>query len=49
MLPEGGYDAVGQLTGNGLLIVGDAAGLLNMSLYKEGTNHAMESGHCIRN
>lgn len=45
MLPEGGYDAIGQLTGNGLLIVGDAAGLLNMSLYKEGTNHAMESGH----
>jgi len=45
MLPEGGYDAVGQLTGHGLLIVGDAAGLLNMSLYKEGTNHAMESGH----
>jgi len=26
------------------MIVGDAAGLLNMSLYKEGTNHAMESG-----
>ena len=45
MLPEGGYDAVGALTGPGLLIVGDAAGLLNMSLYKEGTNHAMESGH----
>lgn len=45
MLPEGGYDAVGELTGPGLLIVGDAAGLLNMSLYKEGTNHAMESGH----
>ncbi len=45
MLPEGGYAAIGQLTGNGLLIAGDAAGLLNMSLYKEGTNHAMESGH----
>jgi electron transfer flavoprotein-quinone oxidoreductase len=44
MLPEGGYDAVGQLTGNGVMIVGDAAGLLNLSLYKEGTNHAMESG-----
>lgn len=46
MLPEGGYDAIGELTGPGLLIVGDAAGLLNMSLYKEGTNHAMESGRC---
>jgi len=44
MLTEGGIDAIGDLTGNGLLITGDAAGLLNMSLYKEGTNHAMESG-----
>lgn len=44
MLPEGGLDAIGGLTGNGAMIVGDAAGLLNMSLYKEGTNHAMESG-----
>lgn len=44
MLPEGGYGAIGELTANGLMIVGDAAGLLNMSLYKEGTNHAMESG-----
>jgi electron transfer flavoprotein-quinone oxidoreductase len=46
MLPEGGYGAIGELTGNGIMIVGDAAGLLNMSLYKEGTNHAMESGMC---
>lgn len=44
MLPEGGYTAVGELTGNGVMIAGDGAGLLNMSLYKEGTNHAMESG-----
>jgi electron transfer flavoprotein-quinone oxidoreductase len=44
MLPEGGLSAIGELTGNGLMIIGDAAGLLNMSLYKEGTNHAMESG-----
>lgn len=44
MLPEGGSRAVGELTGNGVMIVGDAAGLLNASLYKEGTNHAMESG-----
>jgi electron transfer flavoprotein-quinone oxidoreductase len=46
MLPEGGYGAIGALTANGLMIVGDSAGLLNMSLYKEGTNHAMESGRC---
>jgi electron transfer flavoprotein-quinone oxidoreductase len=44
MLPEGGYGAIGQLSANGLMICGDAAGLLNMSIYKEGTNHAMESG-----
>lgn len=43
-IPEGGYHAVPQLTGNGVMIAGDAAGLVNMSLYKEGTNHAMESG-----
>ncbi len=44
MIPEGGYDAIGELAGNGVLIVGDAAGLVNMSIYKEGTNHAMASG-----
>lgn len=44
MIPEGGYKAMGELVGNGVLITGDAAGFVNMSLYKEGTNHAMESG-----
>ncbi len=44
MIPEGGYNAVGELTGPGVIIAGDAAGFVNMSLYKEGTNHAMESG-----
>lgn len=44
MIPEGGVDSVPQLAGNGLLVLGDAAGLVNMSLYKEGTNHAMLSG-----
>ena len=46
LIPEGGYNAVGQLTANGLIIAGDAAGFVNMSLYKEGTNLAMESGKC---
>jgi len=46
LIPEGGFDAVCELFGNGLMIVGDAAGFVNMSLYKEGTNHAMESGRC---
>lgn len=44
MIPEGGYDAIGELSANGLLIAGDSAGFVNMSLYKEGTNHAMLSG-----
>lgn len=43
-IPEGGFDAVPELTASGALIAGDAAGLVNASLYKEGTNHAMESG-----
>lgn len=44
MIPEGGYDAIGDLHGPGVMIAGDAAGLVNFSLYKEGTNLAMESG-----
>lgn len=45
MIPEGGYLAVGELTANGLIIVGDSAGLLNMApLYQEGSNLAMASG-----
>jgi electron transfer flavoprotein-quinone oxidoreductase len=46
MIPEGGYNAVTELHGNGVMIAGDAAGFVNMSIYKEGTNHAMESGTC---
>lgn len=44
MIPEGGFNAIGALAGNGVMIAGDAAGFVNMSLYKEGTNHAMETG-----
>ena len=44
MIPEGGWHAMPQLSANGLLIAGDAAGLVNFSVYKEGTNLAMESG-----
>ncbi|MCD6505172.1 FAD-dependent oxidoreductase [Candidatus Poribacteria bacterium] len=44
LIPEGGRKAVPQLSANGVMIVGDAAGFVNASLYKEGTNHAMESG-----
>lgn len=45
IIPEGGYKAVPDIFDNGMMIAGDAAGLVNMSLYKEGTNHAVESGH----
>jgi electron transfer flavoprotein-quinone oxidoreductase len=44
IIPEGGYDAVPQLTHNGLLVTGDAAGLVNASMYHEGANLAMASG-----
>lgn len=44
LIPEGGPKAVGQLSHNGLLIVGDAAGLVNASMYHEGANLAMLSG-----
>ena len=44
LIPEGGPEAVGQLSHNGLLIVGDAAGLVNASIYHEGSNLAMLSG-----
>ncbi|HID55818.1 TPA: FAD-binding protein [Candidatus Poribacteria bacterium] len=44
LIPEGGRKAIPQLSADGLMIVGDAAGFVNASLYKEGTNHAMESG-----
>lgn len=44
MIPEGGYDALPYLTRYWLLLAGDCAGLLNPSLYREGTNLAMASG-----
>tara|TARA_B100000315_G_C14548325_1_gene574406 strand:- start:464 stop:1765 length:1302 start_codon:yes stop_codon:yes gene_type:complete len=46
MIPEDGYDNLPKLFKNGLLMVGDSAGLINPSLYHEGTNLAMASGIC---
>lgn len=43
MIPEGGYNAMPQLFGNGIMITGDAAMLVN-SLHREGSNHAILSG-----
>ena len=42
-LPEGGYDTVPRLCGDGFLIAGDSAMLFN-ALHREGSNLAMASG-----
>jgi electron transfer flavoprotein-quinone oxidoreductase len=45
LIPEGGYDALPELAGDGLLVAGDAAGLcLAAGLWLEGVNFAMGSG-----
>lgn len=44
MIPEPGYKNLPKLAANGLLIVGDSAGFVNPSLYREGSNMAMASG-----
>lgn len=43
LIPEGGYNAMPQLFGNGIMIVGDAAMMVN-ALHREGSNHAITSG-----
>ncbi|HET7687019.1 MAG TPA: FAD-dependent monooxygenase [Candidatus Macondimonas sp.] len=43
LIPEGGYNAIPKLYGNGWMIVGDSAGLVN-SVHREGSNLAMTSG-----
>ena len=43
LIPEGGYRSIPKLYDNGLMIVGDAAMLVN-NVHWEGTNLAMESG-----
>ncbi|MFP5212901.1 MAG: FAD-dependent oxidoreductase [Acidobacteriota bacterium] len=42
-LPEGGYDTIPKLCGDGFLIAGDSAMLFN-ALHREGSNLAMASG-----
>ncbi len=45
MIPETGYDDMPEFVYDGLLVVGDSAGLLNLHpLYHEGSNLAMASG-----
>ena len=43
LIPEGGFDAMPPLCADGLLVVGDAASLVNAAFF-EGSNHAILSG-----
>ena len=44
MIPEGGYTHLPKMVMDGLILTGDAAGLVNASHYHEGSNLAMASG-----
>ncbi|MDP8208698.1 MAG: FAD-dependent oxidoreductase [Candidatus Electryonea clarkiae] len=44
MIPEYGYNHLPKMSMPGLMLVGDTAGLINGSVYHEGTNLAMGSG-----
>lgn len=44
MIPEGGYNNLPRMAFDGVLLVGDCAGLINASFFHEGTNLAMASG-----
>jgi electron transfer flavoprotein-quinone oxidoreductase len=44
LIPDGGYDALSKLSGANVMVVGDAAGFVNATLFHEGTNLAMETG-----
>ncbi|GAB6178718.1 FAD-dependent oxidoreductase [Desulfotomaculum defluvii] len=43
LIPEGGYKAIPKMVGDGVVVVGDAAQLVN-SIHREGSNLAMTSG-----
>ena len=43
LIPEGGYRSVPRLCGDGVLVIGDSAQLVN-SIHREGSNLAMTSG-----
>lgn len=43
LIPEGGYNNLPKLYASGVMVIGDAAGLIN-SAHFEGTNFAIESG-----
>jgi electron transfer flavoprotein-quinone oxidoreductase len=43
LIPEGGYKSIPKLVGNGVIVIGDAAQLVN-AIHREGSNMAMTSG-----
>ena len=43
LIPEGGYHSIPKLVGDGVIVVGDAAQLVN-AIHREGSNMAMSSG-----
>ncbi|MDP4162225.1 MAG: FAD-dependent oxidoreductase [Bacillota bacterium] len=43
LIPEGGFRSVPKVSGNGVLVIGDAAQLVN-AIHREGSNMAMNSG-----
>ncbi len=46
IIPEGGFKAMGNLCGNGILVAGDAAGLaLNIGFTVRGMEYALASGY----
>lgn len=44
LIPDGGYNKISKLYTDNVLVVGDAAGFVNASLFHEGTNLAVMSG-----
>src|ERR1035437_10164535 len=44
LIPDGGYKKLSKLSGDNVMVVGDAAGFVNATLFHEGTNLAMETG-----
>ncbi|MEM8836627.1 MAG: FAD-dependent oxidoreductase [Pseudomonadota bacterium] len=46
LIPEGGYNAIPQLTGDGWAIVGDAGQFVN-AVHREGSNLAMTTGRLV--
>ncbi len=44
LIPDGGYNKISKLYTDNVMVVGDAAGFVNASLFHEGTNLAVMSG-----